>query len=73
MCSSVKLYTDPGVYIRSMATRGALGGLARATRDAVDLLDAAGFDWILVETDGSPSHPSAVPILRLLNQRRPTA
>ena len=46
------LYTDPGVYIRSMATRGAMGGLARATLDAVDLLDAAGFDWILVETVG---------------------
>lgn len=46
------LYTDPGVFIRSMATRGSMGGLARATRDAVDLLDAAGFDWILVETVG---------------------
>jgi LAO/AO transport system kinase len=46
------LYTDPGVFIRSMATRGTLGGLARATRDAVDLLDAAGFDWVLVETVG---------------------
>lgn len=46
------LATDPGVFIRSMATRGALGGLARATRDAVDLLDAAGFDWVLVETVG---------------------
>jgi len=38
------LATDPGVFIRSMATRGTMGGLARATRDAVDLLDAAGFD-----------------------------
>jgi LAO/AO transport system kinase len=46
------LYTDPGVFIRSMATRGAMGGVARATRDAVDLLDAAGFDWVLVETVG---------------------
>jgi LAO/AO transport system kinase len=46
------LYTDPGVFIRSMATRGAMGGLAPATRDAVDLLDAAGFDWVLVETGG---------------------
>jgi LAO/AO transport system kinase len=46
------LATDPGVFIRSMATRGALGGLARATRDAVDVLDAAGFDWVLVETVG---------------------
>jgi LAO/AO transport system kinase len=46
------LFTDPGVFIRSMATRGAMGGLARATRDAVDVLDAAGFDWVLVETVG---------------------
>jgi LAO/AO transport system kinase len=46
------LYTDPGVFIRSMATRGAMGGLARASRDAVDLMDAAGFDWVLVETVG---------------------
>ena len=46
------LYTDPGVLIRSMATRGHLGGLARATADAVDVLDAAGYDEILVETVG---------------------
>jgi LAO/AO transport system kinase len=46
------LYTDPGVFIRSMATRGFLGGLARATNDVVDLLDAAGFDVVLVETVG---------------------
>jgi len=46
------LYTDRGVFIRSMATRGFLGGLARATNDVVDLLDAAGFDSILVETVG---------------------
>jgi LAO/AO transport system kinase len=46
------LYTDPQVFIRSMATRGNMGGLARASRDAVDLLDAAGFDWVLVETVG---------------------
>jgi GTPase len=44
--------TDPGVFIRSMATRGNLGGLARASRDAVDILDAAGFDWVLLETVG---------------------
>src|SRR6188472_1325585 len=44
------LATDRGVFIRSMATRGAMGGLARATRDAADLLDAAGFDRVLVET-----------------------
>ena len=46
------LYTDRGVFIRSMATRGFLGGLAKATNDVVDLLDAAGFDQVLVETVG---------------------
>ncbi len=46
------LNADPGIFIRSMATRGALGGLARASLDAVDLLDAAGFDIILLETVG---------------------
>jgi len=43
---------DPGVFIRSMATRGHLGGLSRATVDAVAILDAAGFDKIIVETVG---------------------
>ncbi len=43
---------DPGVFIRSMATRGSLGGLARATADIISVLDAAGFDRILVETVG---------------------
>jgi len=43
---------DPKVYIRSMATRGALGGLARRTHEVVDLLDAFGFDRILLETVG---------------------
>jgi len=47
------LYNDPGVFIRSMATRGSLGGLARATADAVKILDAAGFDKIFVETVGA--------------------
>ncbi len=47
-----ELYTDRGVFIRSMATRGFLGGLAKATNDVVDLLDAAGFDIVLVETVG---------------------
>jgi LAO/AO transport system kinase len=47
-----EIYTDRGVFIRSMATRGTLGGLARATSDAVDVLDAAGFDVILIETVG---------------------
>jgi GTPase len=46
------LANDPGVFIRSMATRGALGGLARATVDAVAVLDAAGYDRTLVETVG---------------------
>jgi LAO/AO transport system kinase len=44
---------DPGVFIRSMATRGSLGGLARATSDAVKVLDAAGFAVVLVETVGA--------------------
>lgn len=43
---------DPGVYIRSMATRGSLGGLATSTREVADVLDAAGFDRIIVETVG---------------------
>jgi LAO/AO transport system kinase len=43
---------DPNVFIRSMATRGKLGGLARATVDAVAILDAAGFDKVIVETVG---------------------
>jgi LAO/AO transport system kinase len=44
--------TDPGVFIRSMATRGHLGGLALATPQAQRVLDAAGFSWALVETVG---------------------
>jgi LAO/AO transport system kinase len=44
---------DPGVFIRSMATRGSLGGLAWATRDAIKVLDAAGYQLILVETVGA--------------------
>jgi LAO/AO transport system kinase len=43
---------DPGVFIRSMATRGSLGGLASATREVCDVLDAFGFDVILLETVG---------------------
>ena len=46
------LALDPGVFIRSMATRGALGGLCRAAADAVDLMDAAGRSLVLVETVG---------------------
>jgi LAO/AO transport system kinase len=47
-----RIAADPGIFIRSMATRGALGGLSRATQDAIDLLDAAGFDTVIVETVG---------------------
>ena len=47
------LTSDPGVFIRSMATRGALGGLAAATNDVVNVLDAAGYDMVLVETVGA--------------------
>ncbi len=43
---------DPGVFIRSMATHGALGGLARGTLEAVDVLDAAGYDLVIIETVG---------------------
>lgn len=43
---------DPGVFIRSMATRGQLGGMARATVDVVAVLDAAGYEKIIVETVG---------------------
>lgn len=45
-------FTDDGVFIRSMATRGSLGGLARATKDVVHICDAFGFDVILIETVG---------------------
>ena len=44
---------DSGVFIRSMGTRGALGGLARATDDVVDVLDAAGSDMVCIETVGA--------------------
>lgn len=43
---------DSGIFIRSMATRGSLGGLARATADVISVLDAAGYDRVLVETVG---------------------
>src|SRR4029077_20697025 len=43
---------DPDVFIRSMATRGSLGGLARATGDVIKLMDAFGFDWVIIETVG---------------------
>ena len=46
------LATDPGIFIRSMATRGSLGGLAATTREVIDLLDAFGFPNIMIETVG---------------------
>ena len=45
-------FADPGIYIRSMATRGSLGGLARTTADVTTVLDASGRDMILIETVG---------------------
>ncbi|MDN4524757.1 methylmalonyl Co-A mutase-associated GTPase MeaB [Fictibacillus fluitans] len=45
-------FTDPDVFIRSMGTRGSLGGLARTTKETVRLMDAFGFDVILIETVG---------------------
>ncbi|WP_226581465.1 methylmalonyl Co-A mutase-associated GTPase MeaB [Halobacillus litoralis] len=45
-------FLDPGIFIRSMATRGSLGGLARATKDSIRVCDAYGFDVVLVETVG---------------------
>src|SRR5690242_18638755 len=45
-------FSDPGIYIRSMATRGSLGGLARATADVAMVLDAAGRDIVMIETVG---------------------
>ncbi len=44
--------TDPGIFIRSMASRGHLGGVARATVDAVAILDAAGYNKVIIETVG---------------------
>ena len=45
-------FSDPGIYIRSMATRGSLGGLARTTADVTTVLDASGRDIIMIETVG---------------------
>ena len=45
-------FSDPGIYIRSMATRGSLGGLARTTADVATVLDASGRELILIETVG---------------------
>ncbi len=45
-------HADPGIFIRSMATRGSVGGLARATADLVRLMDCAGKDFVIIETVG---------------------
>jgi LAO/AO transport system kinase len=58
-------FSDPGIYIRSMATRGALGGLARTTADVATVLDAAGRDVILIETVGVGQ--DEIDIVRLAN------
>jgi LAO/AO transport system kinase len=47
-----RIATDPGVFIRSMASRGSLGGLSRKADEAADVLDAFGRDWIILETVG---------------------
>jgi LAO/AO transport system kinase len=47
-----ELANDPGIFIRSMATRGATGGMARAALDACDILDVAGYGTIIIETVG---------------------
>lgn len=57
------LATDPGVFVRSMAARGALGGLAHTTAAVVQLMDAAGYEVILIETVGAGQ--SEVDIVRL--------
>jgi len=45
-------FLDPGVYMRSMGSRGSHGGLSRSTKEVVHLIDAFGMDWVLVETVG---------------------
>jgi LAO/AO transport system kinase len=58
-----ELSGDPGVFVRSMATRGSLGGVARATGDLVRVFDAVGFDLVLIETVGAGQ--SEVDVARL--------
>ena len=48
----MELSLRDGIFIRSMATRGSLGGLSRTTQQAADILDAAGYDFVLLETVG---------------------
>jgi LAO/AO transport system kinase len=54
---------DSGIFIRSMATRGSLGGLARTTRDMARAIDVAGFDYVIIETVGAGQ--SEVDIVRI--------
>jgi LAO/AO transport system kinase len=58
-------FSDPGIYIRSMATRGSLGGLARTTADVATVMDASGRDLIMIETVGVGQ--DEVDIVRLAN------
>jgi LAO/AO transport system kinase len=54
---------DSGIFIRSMATRGSLGGLARTTRDMARAIDVAGFDYVIIETVGAGQ--SEIDIVRI--------
>jgi LAO/AO transport system kinase len=58
---------DEGVFIRSLASRGHLGGLSRAAADAIDVFDAAGYDTIITETVGAGQ--SEVEITRVADTR----
>jgi LAO/AO transport system kinase len=58
-------FSDPGIYIRSMATRGSLGGLARTTADVATVLDASGRELVMIETVGVGQ--DEVDIVRLAN------
>src|SRR5207245_3892825 len=53
-------HADPGIFIRSMATRGSTGGVARATADLVRLMDAGGKDYVLIETVGVGQDETAI-------------
>jgi LAO/AO transport system kinase len=59
-------YGDPGIFIRSMATRGEPGGIARATADVARLMDAAGKDYVLIETVGVGQDEIAIAALAQL-------
>jgi LAO/AO transport system kinase len=60
-------YADPGIFIRSMASRGEVGGLAAATRDLALLMDAAGRDYVLIETVGVGQDEIEIASLAALN------